>query len=1280
MALSLAMGEADVWAGEAIGEAVEGVGEFVAEKPEPIGNGDGKIWVIPSLSSPSVKNGGRLKIQAVVKAAAGVRSVTAEVMDGERVVDTVALSAGAESGITNSELRITKKEGVQAGGFAPVGIWEAEWTARGLEEKYYTVRLRVADSAGHVFEDTSLKFSDPVAGVTEVGTTDYLNTTAHHVGDAVGAGDEILLSCLVLDPTNRFIYGGGAEFIVKIAIGSGDGTPKRIGSLALPLDTRILFCGVLDEPGESIYFGTSASPGKVVKVSIADPELLPTLTGILTLDPGEDELWTAVIDPARGFACFGTGTNPGRVVKVSLGAADAPPTRLGSLILNAGEENLASVVHVIGQNCALFGTDRTGFGSNPGRIVKVNLGEGDDLPTRVGALELNTNEKMLRSAVLAASSDYALFGSAGNPSSVVKVAVGAAGEAPTRVSALKFASESPYAMSCGTLEPSSGYALFNDNDGKVVKVDFGDGSTTPILVSTSPTAIQPISDAPKDVVADVFANKAYFSQSHTGGSYVQPFDLGLTAEAASFVEKHPLSYSDGQYYQLFIDTSHEHAYAFCNTRFIKYSLGANDEAPVRISDIEVVLPDHDEWIHTGGIDFDSGIAYAALTSGGIVKIALGVGNEQPQVLGTVYSRFELEGNPRSIAFDFEQGYAYLGVGRFVDKILLDGASNLPEVVETLELDNTYRFVEGGVMDEDNGYLYFPSRLGINPPNPSRIVKIAMGEGANAPNYVDTLELGLLSIKSGSIDKEYGYGYFGTYTNDFRRRLLKVHLGDGNAVPTITATLDLPAHPESGEIEEIVSGEIDSMTDRGYFIVGYGALAVIALHEEASSLEFLEYAHEIEANFNFDSLRLAPEIRTMLTGGRGGSSLMISKHVFSQFNVLKGSEITLLEHADVMNASFYSHTASGNARLAIYDNAEPRKLLWQSGVVTNNVANGWLNVSINSGSPVSLVLAPGDYWLAWQVDTTDDVPSYIPGEAGDGFYMRQAFGPAPSVIDPADATVTSEKWSMYLTYEVEPVDAANIISNNIPAQMGTGHDVPVRVVMMNVGNTTWSAAEGYALGVVSDTCDMINGGRIGILNGETVEPGESYTFEVMLDVPVAPGACGLEFQMVRDVEVGPVVGESKSDPARAVTEPIFFGPVLSVNPNVVAAVNGAQFVSETIPAKMSPGQTTTYTVQMKNTGNTAWFPGSNHSLAVLDGACMGFAPGNRLTVRAGESVMPGQNYSFFVHLTAPGDVGPCGIQFRMVEEFVEFFGDTVSAEVNVEVPANAVGTGSWERYE
>ena len=90
-----------------------------------------------------------------------------------------------------------------------------------------------------------------------------------------------------------------------------------------------------------------------------------------------------------------------------------------------------------------------------------------------------------------------------------------------------------------------------------------------------------------------------------------------------------------------------------------------------------------------------------------------------------------------------------------------------------------------------------------------------------------------------------------------------------------------------------------------------------------------------------------------------------------------------ENGDVSGVSFYSHAAAGNVRLALYDNAADPALLWESPSTANTASNDWLAVPIASGSPSSLLLTPGTYWLGWQVDTATPVPSYTAGTAGDG---------------------------------------------------------------------------------------------------------------------------------------------------------------------------------------------------------------------------------------------------------------------------------------------------------
>ncbi len=303
---------------------------------EKIGSGDGRIHVIPSLSSPSVKNGERLKIQAVVKAVEGIKGVEAviERADDEtkQIVDTIQMKPAP-----------VNLGGVSADG--TLGLWQAEWDANGLNEGYYTVALTVTDGTGHVFTDRSLRFSDPIAGNNTPGTTDY--------------------------------------------------PPTRVDAVTLNVGGEYLRCAVIDTATSYAYFGTWTSPGRVVKIALGSGSNPPTRVSAVTLNAGEDGLWCAVIDPSAGYAYFGTNTSPGRVVKVALGSGGAAPTRVGAVTLNAGENYLRCAVIDPSAGYAYFGTD-----TSPGRVVKVALGSGGAAPTRVGVVELNAGENYLRSAVI----------------------------------------------------------------------------------------------------------------------------------------------------------------------------------------------------------------------------------------------------------------------------------------------------------------------------------------------------------------------------------------------------------------------------------------------------------------------------------------------------------------------------------------------------------------------------------------------------------------------------------------------------------------------------------------------------------------------------------------------------------------------------------------------------------------------------------------------------------------------------------------------------------------
>lgn len=381
----------------------------IVPQQESLGTGDSRIHVIPSLSSQAVKNGEILTITAVVTAKAGVEKVEAEIEGLDKILLQPAPG---------------KLGGIRADG--TIGLWRAEWIGHDLEEKFYPVALRVTDLEGHVFEDQSLCFSDPVAGITTVGS-----------------------------PFSPLTQVGCEEF----AQGENN-----------------LVSAVIDVTAGFAYFGTDNSPGQVVKVALGEESSSPTRIGVVNLETGENKLTCGVIDPQAGFAYFGTYTSPGHVVKIALGAGDAPPTRVAAISLESGENYLISAVIDPVAGYAYFGTLTT-----PGRVVKIALGAEDDPPNRVAAVTLNSGENILGSAVIDTDSGYACFGTLTSPGRVVKVALGSGENPPTRISAVTL-NDGDNNLACAVIDPVAGYAYFGTDttsNGRIVKVALEEGEAPP---------------------------------------------------------------------------------------------------------------------------------------------------------------------------------------------------------------------------------------------------------------------------------------------------------------------------------------------------------------------------------------------------------------------------------------------------------------------------------------------------------------------------------------------------------------------------------------------------------------------------------------------------------------------------------------------------------------------------------------------------------------------------------------------------------------------------------
>jgi RHS repeat-associated protein len=118
-------------------------------------------------------------------------------------------------------------------------------------------------------------------------------------------------------------------------------------------------------------------------------------------------------------------------------------------------------------------------------------------------------------------------------------------------------------------------------------------------------------------------------------------------------------------------------------------------------------------------------------------------------------------------------------------------------------------------------------------------------------------------------------------------------------------------------------------------------------------------------------------------------------------------------------------------------------------------------------------------------------------------------------------------------------------------------------------------------------------------------------------------------------------------------------------------NNAAFVSQTVPAIMTPGQNYAVSVTMQNTGTTTWTSADSYKLGSqnpLNNTKWGFS-----RVVLPNDVPPGQNVTFNFTVTAPTTSGMHDFQWWMVRDPATWFGSlTTNAKV-------AVGDVNYAQY-
>ena len=467
----------------------------------------------------------------------------------------------------------------------------------------------------------------------------------------------------------------------------------------------------------------------------------------------------------------------------------------------------------------------------------------------------------------------------------------------------------------------------------------------------------------------------------------------------------------------------------------------NGPLPVEVGSCQCATGEFN--LNSGVLDTVNGYGYFGVLStspGRIAKIALGAGSAAPTYVNSTPLNTGENAVMGAVA-DVANGYAYFACATnpgTVVKISMSAGSSPPARIGTVTLNSGEGSLRRGVIDASAGYGYFATISSA----PTLVAKIALGTGATAPTRIGVVQLESTSHNIGSavIDSAAGYAYFGSYdTTSVPAKVYKMALGAGAASPALVATT-----PLNGVERELCSALIDPTAGYAFFgtdhtypgkiyklSLGAGSaspieLGTLALNSGASAnpADGANVSNVVTvppaAPLPWGEVFLQSAIYDTARGycyfGTDSSPGQVVKVAFSQKSLIKATRVVLGETACVNDVRLYSHAASGNARLAIYDNASPKHLLWDSGSTANTAASDWLTIPVGTAS---LTLAPGTYWLAWQVDTTADVPGYSAGSAGDGFTLDQTYGTFPSSL--SGETSTSERWCTCFSYNNTPMD-------------------------------------------------------------------------------------------------------------------------------------------------------------------------------------------------------------------------------------------------------------------
>jgi hypothetical protein len=214
------------------------------------------------------------------------------------------------------------------------------------------------------------------------------------------------------------------------------------------------------------------------------------------------------------------------------------------------------------------------------------------------------------------------------------------------------------------------------------------------------------------------------------------------------------------------------------------------------------------------------------------------------------------------------------------------------------------------------------------------------------------------------------------------------------------------------------------------------------------------------------------------------------------------------------------------------------------------------------------------------------------------------------------------------------DGASFVSQSVPTTMTAGQSVAVSLTFSNSGTTTWTPGT-YTLGSRSPDGNM-TWGLSQVALPTSVAPGGSVTFNFNVTAPATAGTYTFQWGMRQGTTYF-----GTPSPATSIS--------VTSGGGGGGGTNNAAFVSQTVPATLTTGQSSSVTVTMSNSGTTTWAAGT-YSLQSQAGASWGIS-----RVNVASPVAPGGSAAFTFTITAPATAGTYNFQWQMAQDGVGAFG-------------------------